>query len=963
MRQSNKSRVNQTSNLPEPSLSYNKHSNDYEFIKERPLKKLRSQKNTNDDFVKPELPEFLQNMGPGLSPLKENPPVTLSWHDVRAITPVKQNFITKKLNECLGKEAKRPKELLKGVSGIIKSGEMCAIMGASGAGKTTLMNILTHRRPGKLHISADVRINGQKMKRDISGVSGFVQQEELFVGSLTIQEHLQFHSMLRLGKEYTQDERINRVDEVIEFLNLTKVKNTTIGIPGVVKSLSGGEKRRVTFATEILSDPPLLFCDEPTSGLDSSMAFILIQAMRKLADQGKTIICTIHQPSSEIFFLYDKLYLLAEGRLAYFGSLEKAPAFFRQFGLEIPRNYNPADFYIQQLAIYPKTSQKNLTQIKHICDGYEKSSEYSRYKSEINSLHSTYTEDDNDNFFLRLFNRCCSEDEQNDLNDNDIQHKKTSRYKTNSFTQFRWLLWRNFVNIFKNPFEIRLNIILALFMGVLLGLLYNRLKYDQTGVQNFNSLIFLTIINTSFLNIVAITQSYTKEFPIFYKEHDDAVYRMTPYYFAKFITELPFFLLTTFIQVTITYWITNLYASAKRYFIFLGIVTLISFASVGLGSVLSVIADTPEQAQALQSPILLPLMVFGGFFLNNQSGQKWLTWLKYISWFYYGNEVLLINQWADVNNLPCEGLAPGLPCYHNGDEVLKLVDFNKSHFGYDIGLIVVLCWRSKISNKKSENKQNSQSIIKSIQTDYSTNISVSQPIDTRNSLSTAITIESSNASSPNNETLQLLKNQQQQQQTSIIKDQNNSISQLLPKFFHFGSSFTSLIKKNEQQIPNVNLFETSIEREQILDREFQSLDIDADGYVSIADLQSVLKNFSHICNSNEVMLRIFKELDINDDKRISKQEFKLYKNILLEREKHFNQAPFEEKLSSVFALFDRNQDNYISPHEIRETMHNLGENINDDLIKEMMQTADIDHDGRISRDEFKNLLNQLLSKK
>ncbi|CAF1082652.1 unnamed protein product [Rotaria sp. Silwood1] len=690
MRQSNQFRTNETPNLPEPPPPYNEVFNDYEYVTERPPQRLRSQNNNNGDFVKPELPEFLQNMGPGLSPLKENPPVTLSWYDVRATASAKQSFIKQKINECLGKEIQGPKELLKGVSGIVKSGEMCAIMGASGAGKTTLMNILTHRRPGKLRISADVRINGEKMKKDISGVSGFVQQEELFIGSLTVREHLRFHSMLRLGKEFTKDERNNRVNEVLQFLNLTKSENTTIGIPGIVKGLSGGEKRRLTFATEILSDPPLLFCDEPTSGLDSSMAFIIVQAMRKLTDQGKTIIFTIHQPSSEIFFLFDKLYLLAEGQLAYFGSLEKAPAFFRQFDLEIPRNYNPADFYIQQLAIYPKTREQNLAQIDFICDGYESSPQYSRYMSEIVSLHSSNSEDDNNNFFSRLFNRWYAADKQNDINDVDIQHKQSSRYKTNSFTQFRWLIWRNFVNFFKNPFEIRLRIILAIFVGVLIGLLYIRLKYDQTAVQNMNSLIFLIIINTSFSNIFAVTQSYTKEYPIFYKEHDDAVYRVTPYYFAKFITELPLIALTTLIQVTLTYWMSNLYASAKRFFIFVGIIILTSFASVGLGSVISVISDTPEQAQALQIPILLPLMVFGGFFLNNDSGQKWLTWIKYISWFYYGNEALIVSQWADVNNLPCEGLAPELPCYHNGDKILQLVNFDKAHFGRDIGLIIVL---------------------------------------------------------------------------------------------------------------------------------------------------------------------------------------------------------------------------------------------------------------------------------
>ncbi|CAF0768796.1 unnamed protein product [Didymodactylos carnosus] len=621
---------------------------------------------------KPKIPDFLRNSGPGLSPLKENPPVTLTWHGIRALAPSKQGKLSKKISSLLGKEIKEDKVLLKGVNGIVSPGHMCAIMGASGAGKTTLMNILTHRRPGKLLIESDVRINGQKMRRDISGLSGYVQQDELFIGSLSVREHLRFHSMLRLGKEFTLDERNRRVDEVIKF-----VENTTIGVPGIVKGLSGGEKRRLTVATEVLSDPPLLLCDEPTSGLDSSMAFILIQAMRKLADQGKTIVCTIHQPSSEIFYLFDTLYLLAEGRVAYFGSLEKAPAFFRSLNLEIPSNYNPADFYIQQLAIYPKTREENLAQIEYIADQYENSPQYARYLSEITEYHQD-NQDENPNPLVRFF--------KGKMSDN----KNASRYKTSSFTQFRWLTWRNFKNVLKNPFEIRLSIFLAIFIGLLIGILYIRLKYNQDGIQNINAVVFLVLITTSFMNLF---HSYTSEFPIFYKEHDDAVYRVAPYYFSKFVAELPLFAITTLVEVCITYWMANLYATAKRFFIFAGVITLTSLTSVALGSVISVLATTPDQASAVQVPILLPIMIFGGFFLNNDSTPKWLIWIKYLSWFYYGNEILLINQWRDVKYLPCDNdnsANSNVPCYHNGQEVINYLNFDTKHYNRDIGLLVLL---------------------------------------------------------------------------------------------------------------------------------------------------------------------------------------------------------------------------------------------------------------------------------
>ncbi|CAG2183912.1 unnamed protein product, partial [Oppiella nova] len=126
-----------------------------------------------------------------------------------------------------------------------------------------------------------------------------------------------------------------------------------IGKPEDVRGISGGERKRLAFASELLTNPSIMFCDEPTSGLDSFMALSVVEVLRDLAASGRTIVCTIHQPSSEVFTIFSHLLLMAEGRVAYLGKLEKAIEYFSTLGLFCPNNYNPSDFYIKQLAVIP----------------------------------------------------------------------------------------------------------------------------------------------------------------------------------------------------------------------------------------------------------------------------------------------------------------------------------------------------------------------------------------------------------------------------------------------------------------------------------------------------------------------------------------------------------------------------------------------------------------------------------
>ncbi len=172
----------------------------------------------------------------------------------------------------------------------------------------------------------------------------------------------------------TKKEREERVEEIMSDLNLKKCENTVIGIPDKdVKGISGGERRRLAFGCELITNPNLMFFDEPTSGLDSFMAMSIVECIKRLAQQGKTIICTIHQPSSDVFEKFDRLCLLAEGRLAYIGDLKGAKDFFNGLSYPIPENYNPADHYINTLAVVPSDPEKSKVKIHAICESFGKS--------------------------------------------------------------------------------------------------------------------------------------------------------------------------------------------------------------------------------------------------------------------------------------------------------------------------------------------------------------------------------------------------------------------------------------------------------------------------------------------------------------------------------------------------------------------------------------------------------------
>ena len=252
-----------------------------------------------------------------------NAPAVLAWRDLTVTS--------------------KGKTLLNKVSGRIAGG-FVAVMGPSGSGKSTLLNTLACRLTRGMEHEGELRLNGRLYsQRDLKLMSGFVMQDDLMNGALTVHETVFYAGELRLPRDMTPEHRKERVEEAIAEMGCHHVRDVVIG-DALRKGISGGERKRVAVAMELITHPQLLFLDEPTSGLDSVTALSLCQKLKMLAASGRTtVICTIHQPQSKLFALFDNLCLLKSGDIVYLGPAAKAITFFAKAGFPCPQYTNPAD--------------------------------------------------------------------------------------------------------------------------------------------------------------------------------------------------------------------------------------------------------------------------------------------------------------------------------------------------------------------------------------------------------------------------------------------------------------------------------------------------------------------------------------------------------------------------------------------------------------------------------------------
>jgi ABC-type multidrug transport system ATPase subunit len=291
-------------------------------------------------------------------------------------------FLWRDVGYDIKADKKEETRILEGIDGWVVRGTLTALLGSTGAGKTTLLDVLANRKyTGTVH--GEVRIDGRARDGCFQRKTGYVQQADIHCPSATVREALEFSALLRQPRDLARSEKLAYVDTVLQMLEMEPYADAIVGVPG--KGLNIEQRKRLTIAVEMAARPELLFLDEPTSGLDSQTAWSICTLLRKLSDNGQPILCTIHQPCSELFEMFDRLLFLQSGKTVYFGDLGRSAStvidYFTRSGARIPAlGENPAEWLLEVTATSPPKGTEDWRTV------WETSQEAETSKTEIAAM-------------------------------------------------------------------------------------------------------------------------------------------------------------------------------------------------------------------------------------------------------------------------------------------------------------------------------------------------------------------------------------------------------------------------------------------------------------------------------------------------------------------------------------------------------------------------------------------------
>ncbi|CAF1538549.1 unnamed protein product, partial [Adineta steineri] len=507
--------------------------------------------------------------------------------------------------------------------------QLVALMGPSGCGKTTLLNTLAGRSLNG--VTGNIWLNNQRYEKSMKRNIAYVLQEDIFFENLTVKQQLTYTALLRLPNSLTRKDKLAQVEQIIEQLHLQNCANTPIIL------ISGGQKRRVNIGTELLTNPSVIFLDEPTSGLDSTSAVTLIRVLRELALKGKTILMSIHQPSSPIFHSFDQLILLADAKTIFMGKPSNALDYFATLGHHAPLQYNPADF-IMDLVNQDKEIREELK------EAYiqNKSSNRLENPHKYSSEGRKYLIDEPNEKEIDLINK---------------HHKNLMANKNEN----KWPI--------------------ACFITIVFGLFWLRMKYHENTIQDRSSFIFFVLIFWPLSICFGGVVSFSIETSVIDKERASGSFRLSAYFFAKCLSESPIKLVLPAISFIIMYWMANINSDFAN---FLGILSFLSMSVLvaeSIGLFFGALLQDVGRAMVACNVYLFGCLLAVGYF--SHSTPYWLiVWVKWISYNTYAYNGCMQLQFMGERTYQCTDGAYIDTCKNNpngtfiSNEAIKYFNLN-----------------------------------------------------------------------------------------------------------------------------------------------------------------------------------------------------------------------------------------------------------------------------------------------
>ncbi|XP_050183290.1 broad substrate specificity ATP-binding cassette transporter ABCG2 [Myiozetetes cayanensis] len=568
---------------------------------------------------------------PSLPDLAGRAGSVLTFHNICYHVKMKTGFL------CCRKTA--TKEVLRDVNGIMRPG-LNAILGPTGSGKSSLLDVLAARKDPH-GLSGDILINGAPQPANFKCTSGYVVQDDVVMGTLTVRENLTFSAALRLPKSVKEQEKKERVNQIIKELGLSKVADSKVGTQ-FTRGVSGGERKRTNIGMELITDPAILFLDEPTTGLDASTANAVLLLLKRMSKQGKTIIFSIHQPRYSIFRLFDNLTLLAAGRVLYHGPAQHAIGYFQSIGYQCEPYNNPADFFLD--VINGDSTAVAMNKIDEInkAESTEERIEYDKTLAE--QLAEKYS------------SSTYYQETKAQLENISLGNKKKTKsvfrqitYANSFLHQLKWVSRRTFKNLIGNPQASIAQVCVTAFLGLVVGALFFGLKEDTAGLQNRVGAMFFLTTNQCFSSISAI-ELFVVEKKIFIHEYISGYYRTSAYFIAKLMADLiPIRTLPSIIFTCIVYFMLGLKPTVEAFFTMMFTLMMVSYTATSMALAIAAGQSVVAVANLLMTITFVFMILFSGLLVNLTSVLPWLSWLKYFSIPRYGLTALQINELKGLN--------------------------------------------------------------------------------------------------------------------------------------------------------------------------------------------------------------------------------------------------------------------------------------------------------------------------